>query len=84
MVHFVMICIFCTESMCYIFMAGDGPSELLCPHAVCMCDSLVAGDCTADFVVVCVPMQFVCVIPLLLVTVLLILLWSVSPSSWYV
>jgi hypothetical protein len=38
-----------------------------------MCDSFVAGDCAADFVVLCVPFQQVCVIPSLLVTVLLIL-----------
>jgi hypothetical protein len=49
-----------------------------------MCDSFVAGDCAADFVVLCVPFQAVCVIPLWLVTVLLILLRSVSPSSKYV
>jgi hypothetical protein len=49
-----------------------------------MCDSLVAGDCAADCVVLCVPVQQVCVIPLLLVTVLLISLWHVSPSRLYV
>jgi hypothetical protein len=49
-----------------------------------MCDSLVADDCAADFVVFCVPFKLVCVIPLLLVTVLLILLCSVLPSSKYV
>jgi hypothetical protein len=49
-----------------------------------MCDSLVAGDCAADFVVLYVPSQAVCVIPLLLVIVLLILLCSVFPSSKYV
>jgi hypothetical protein len=49
-----------------------------------MCDSFVAGDCAADFVMLCVPFQAVCVIPLWLVTVLLILLCSVFPSSKYV
>jgi hypothetical protein len=49
-----------------------------------MCDSLVAGDCAADFVVLCVPVQQVYVIPLLLVTVLLIFLWHVSPSRLHV
>jgi hypothetical protein len=49
-----------------------------------MCDSFVTGDCTADFVVLCVPSQAVCVIPLLLVIVLLILLCSVFPSRLYV
>jgi hypothetical protein len=49
-----------------------------------MCDSFVAGDCTADFVALCVPSQAVCVIPLLLVIVLMILLRSVSPSRLYV
>jgi hypothetical protein len=49
-----------------------------------MCDSLVAGDCDADFVVFCVPFQLVCVIPWSPVTVLLILLCSVFPSRLYV
>jgi hypothetical protein len=49
-----------------------------------MCNSFVAGDCATEFVVLCVPFQAVCVIPLLLVIVLLILLCSVFPSRLYV
>src|SRR5208283_1571971 len=68
----------CCWWLCCSFSCG------LCPLPGCMCHFSVAGGCAAHFPVASVPFQRVCVVSLLLVAVLLIFLWPLSPSRMYV